>query len=1015
MFRRRKILRAALLAVPLALQAVAATPDPLLQAFLSPPKSARPMLRWWWPGGDVTDRGIQEQIAQFDAAGFGGLEIQPFDIGLHHLPAEQRARVDNFATPDFFAHVAAAARAAHARGLFIDTTFGSGWPFGGGREITPELSQMELALSRQTVRGPGPLPGPILVPGQPGGSSMMRTRLLPPPREMPPDWRQRLLDRARIIAVVAAPGSAPQSAPYPSGRIPAPAQDLGLVVQPGKLQAQLPLVLTDRLRPDGTLNWRVPPGEWQLFVFRQFASDLFVVGGVGAGPQLVIDHFRRDAFAAHAQRVGDRALPFLTPYIGKGWRAIFVDSPELPADAYWTAGFLDEFRRRRGYDLTPYLPLIFEPHWLNPYLPVDDGPLYIMTGVADRVRADYRLTLSELMQQNFFAPFADWASRHGLLSRIQAHGSPTELIRSYGLADIPETEDLFAGVAPDLLKTARAAADIYGKKWVSSESFIISGEAFGVTPGMLKVRADQLFANGVNEIVAHGAPYPYEANPGQAESRHAGNLAVGWYPFGTGFSSYLSARNPIWPYLKPLTSYITRMQAVLRATDNVVPVAIYRDRVGYQPAPVGKTAPEPAVDTVLARAGYDFDPINADGLARSRIEARALVTPGGARYQVLVMPYVSALRAETAERIASFAKSGLPIVFVGEVPQREEGFNDSAHRDARVAAAMQSIGPRRPLPGEPELVAVLRAEGVSPNLTFLDGTYAPFIEKRLARRQLFFLFNPDPTPRRVSLSLPLRARVTTWDAWNATITPLSSTRATAGDRTEAGDRIDVELAPLASTVLVLDPDRSPSQLSQPGTKSPGQQHGVNATLPLGKDGWRFVATGFDSTGHPVSRQRASVTLGSWTDDPGLQDFAGEAHYETTINITSESLLHGARWILDLGEIHDVAAVRMDGAAPIVLSIPPYQADVTNVLHVGTNFVDITVANTPFNVTRDAKTSSPRPAGLLGPVVLQRSVVTSLPQGVPRRDSSAASATHPARWAAHSDHPPTALIATAHPG
>jgi hypothetical protein len=470
--------------------AAADAPDSLREAFVSPPKAARPMLRWWWPGGDVTDAVIEQQIAAFDAAGFGGVEIQPFSIGLGSLTSQERARVDDYATPAFFAHVAAAAAAAQKRGLFIDYTFGSGWPF-GGPNITPELTELELTLSRQTVKGPGPFPGKVLMPGQPEGSSMMR-RLAPSSQgELPADWTQRLAARTRIIAVIAVRGSAAQTAPYPGGTIPVPAQDPGRVTRQGVLEPNSQVVLTDRLRPDGTLDWTVPPGEWQVFVFRQFPSDLFPLGGVGAGPQLVLDHFKATAFAVYAERVGERALPFLSSYIGNGWRGIFVDSFELPADAYWSDGFLEQFKQRRGYDLTPYLPLVFQPHWMNPYLPMDaTTPLYTMPGVGDRVMADYRLTVSELMQEDFLLPFAKWSSRHGLVSRIQPHGSPTDLIGSYGIGDIPETEDLFAGTAPDFLKSARAGADLYGRQLVSAESFIIAGEAFGVTPVMLKARAD---------------------------------------------------------------------------------------------------------------------------------------------------------------------------------------------------------------------------------------------------------------------------------------------------------------------------------------------------------------------------------------------------------------------------------------------------------------------------------------------------------------------------------------------
>jgi alpha-L-rhamnosidase len=939
-----------LLGLLMGLQGAAAADgnDPLREAFLSPPKSARPMLRWWWPGGDVTNKGIEQQIAAFDAAGFGGIEIEPFDIGLAHLTAQQRARVDDFATPAFFAHVAAAAKAAQQRGLFIDYTFGSGWPFGGGAVVTPELAEVELGVSRQTVTGPGPFPGKITAPAQPAGSSMMRALIPGARHDLSADWQRRLADRTQIVAVVAVKGSAAQTAPYPGGILSVPPQDPGRVTRPGVLEPNSPLVLTDRLRPDGTLDWSVPEGEWQLFVLRQFPSDLFILGGVGAGPQLVLDHFNKAAFAAHAGRVGESALPFLSPYIGKGWRGIFVDSVELPADAYWTVGFLEQFRRRRGYDLTPYLPLVFQPHWMNPYLSADAAtPLYTMAGVGDRVIADYRLTVSELMQENFFVPFADWARQHGLQSRIQAHGSPTDLIGSYGLADIPEAEDMFAGLAPDFLKSARAAADLYGKQEVSAESFIFAGEALGVTPSMLKARADLLFTNGVNEIVGHGAAYPYEARAG-----------TGWYPWGTWISSFLSPRNPIWPYLQPLTAYMTRLQAVLRTTENVVPVAIYRGTFGYQGIPLGQTAHEPTVNAALTRAGYDFDPVNADGLAKSRVEAGALVTPGGMHYQALVMPDVAALRAETAERIAAFAKAGLPVFFVGDVPNRDAGLKDFQVRDARVMAALQGIlSPQMKLASATGLAAALQQRGILPNLTFLDGTSAAFIEKRSAQRRLFFLTNPDATSRRVSFRAAVQAGAAIWDAWSGTIRPYPTVRM------EQGERVDLQLEPFASALVVLDPTQMPMRAAVP----PGEPETI---LAVGERGWRFEAKGFGADGRAVSTSsRVLPRLEDWTATADLRDLAGEGRYTTTIGVGADRLRGASRLLLDLGELHDVGAVRVNGCPAVLLAIPPYRVDVTDALRVGTNSIEIDVADTPFNATRSPSTP-PRPAGLLGPVVLR---------------------------------------------
>src|SRR5271166_6302686 len=159
--------------------------------FRDPAKQYRPMVRWWWPGADVTDKEIEREIGLLDAAGFGGAEIQPFvTFDTRNMPKDEAARVNDFATPSFFQHVRAAADAAKARGMWIDYTFGTGWPFGGGLAVTPELSAIELRSSDTVVDGPKAFSGKLTIPDwQPGliASMMLHSGMKP---DWPADWQE---------------------------------------------------------------------------------------------------------------------------------------------------------------------------------------------------------------------------------------------------------------------------------------------------------------------------------------------------------------------------------------------------------------------------------------------------------------------------------------------------------------------------------------------------------------------------------------------------------------------------------------------------------------------------------------------------------------------------------------------------------------------------------------------------------------------------------------------------------
>ena len=117
----------------------------------------RSTVLWCVGGGRVTsveDDELRREINVLDKAGFGGAEIQAFNKGFgnDNFSAAQMQRINSFASPSFFRHVGVAVEEARNRGMFVDYTFGSGWPFGGGNAITPELASIELRSTHLSVR-----------------------------------------------------------------------------------------------------------------------------------------------------------------------------------------------------------------------------------------------------------------------------------------------------------------------------------------------------------------------------------------------------------------------------------------------------------------------------------------------------------------------------------------------------------------------------------------------------------------------------------------------------------------------------------------------------------------------------------------------------------------------------------------------------------------------------------------------------------------------------------------------
>lgn len=262
----------------------------------------------------------------------------------------------------------------------------------------------------------------------------------------------------------------------------------------------------------------------------------------------ILNHLDRHALARFMRRftaaLAD-ALPVNRQSSIVNSLALFCDSWEVLPDGLWARDFRERFQRRFGYDILPFMPNL------------DAHP---------DERYDYRKLIAAYALEEFYRPFNALCHEVGAISRVQAHGAPTDLLAAYATADIPETEALLFD--PDFAAFAASAAALAGKPVVSSETFtcVYGWEpAPGPSPyqgqehlGDLKLLADALFANGVNHIIWHGMPY----NPPGGHNRFYTTTHVGPE---SAFADRLAAFN----------DYLATVSAHMRAGRPYADVAVY--------------------------------------------------------------------------------------------------------------------------------------------------------------------------------------------------------------------------------------------------------------------------------------------------------------------------------------------------------------------------------------------------------------------------------------------------------
>ena len=202
----------------------------------------------------------------------------------------------------------------------------------------------------------------------------------------------------------------------------------------------------------------------------------------------VIDHLDRNAFEHYANRTGDA----LKPALKGGVSGLFCDSWEVESRYLSTKGFESLFMERYGYPLSLFTDTLYSPG--EPF---------------GGIRYDYMKLLSEKVIGEFYRPFTENAHRLGAYSRVQCSGAPCDIISAYATVDVPESEALL--YEPPYSVIVASAAALAGRPVVSSETFTClygwpRDHQGKEQTADLKLLADALFANGVNQVIWHGKP-----------------------------------------------------------------------------------------------------------------------------------------------------------------------------------------------------------------------------------------------------------------------------------------------------------------------------------------------------------------------------------------------------------------------------------------------------------------------------------------------------------------------------
>ncbi len=694
--------------------------------------------------------------------------------------------------------------------------------------------------------------------------------------------------------------------------------------------------LSSNMNEDGTLNWEAPAGNWAILRMGYSLTGAKNGPAVPAGTGFEVDKLSADYMKSYYQGYTSMLKENLGELYGKRLQYFLVDSYEADAQN-WTDKMIPEFTKRRGYDPTPYLPVLA-------------GRIVGSSEISDRFLWDFRRTIADLLADDHYAAFAGLAHADGIKVYSEAAGISLPVIQDALLnkskVDIPMgefgmTQGLSAAgewmSADELQKVhayrgasdrmnahqvdvreAASASHIYGKKLVATESW--TGGGFEAPAALSKI-GDYWNTQGVNRFIFHTSTHqPLDTKPG--------NSMVGAH----------FHRNITWAeQAKPFFTYLGRNSFMLQQGKFVADILYFLGEGIPSAVPYWKNL-NPALPE-----GYDYDCVNTEILLEQmKVKDGKIVLNSGMEYEVLVLPDTKEMTLSVLQKIQELIREGATVI--GPKPTHSPSLKNFPVEDKMMQLLANEIwgdcdgnldffnayGKGQVYWGI-GLEGILAEKNVSKDLQFTKpnfNTHLNWIHRQTKEADIFFISNQRDQIENVKVSLRISGKQP--EIWN----PVTGETKLAGYKIENGRTIvPLDLNAHESVFVVLR-----NQTENESLEVPVQNEKL---VQLVSGEWQVDFA--PNLGAP-----AKITLdklASWTEDQaeGVKYFSGTATYDKEIVLSDNEIKNG-KLILDLGQVKDIAEVFINGELVETLWKKPYKTDISSVVKEGKNHLEIRVTN-----------------------------------------------------------------------
>ena len=515
------------------------------------------------------------------------------------------------------------------------------------------------------------------------------------------------------------------------------------------------LVLAPDWRLDGgRLTIRVPAGDYTVFVI--YTVRTVHISPLREGNGGIIDYLGEKPAREFIRRTHEVYYEKLGRYFGSTIQSIFSDEigPYACGDFTWSDDFPAYFRKHKGYDIAPFLPMLY----------FDGSPS------APKVRCDYWDAVTMAYQDHFMRPIADWCRAHGIASTGHTYEESRLWTISGNMYESMRTQmwvgvDSLLGYKPySMIKPCISAAHATGRKTALCEAVGVLGEEIGehgswtCSPRQVKYAYNQLGVAGVSLMAPH-AFFQSVDNP-KAECPPS-----------------FFKDNHYWRYYQDIERLTEIMCYINRETEHVADVAVFYPIVSWwslsrggrgrgMPSSIPRDREidsyressvfDDLIDGLMRRQ-LDHDVLDLKALEESDIQSGKLVLHGET-YRALVLPPMSCARTSTLRRLNTLAGRGVPIFCLGHFAPTAS--MEHGEGDAFFSSLVSALTPHITEVDDIDALERRIRESVTCDITLLEGDRDALdaAHRHTRDTDIYLLSNLRDEASQFTLRLRVRAR-----------------------------------------------------------------------------------------------------------------------------------------------------------------------------------------------------------------------------------------------------------------